>query len=268
MSDALDNHIAPGGAETESSSKSVPPILEVSDLHVRYGANVALEGASLTVPRGQICGLVGMNGSGKSTLFKAITNSVSYQKGSIKVTGIDANQARKQRLIGYVAQNEEIDWDFPVNVNQVVMMGRYGFMGPTRRPKSADLAAVQAALEMVELQDLQQRQIGALSGGQKKRVFIARAIAQGAPLLLLDEPFAGVDKYSETNIVDLLRKISAKGTTVVVSTHDLASLEKLCDEVVLLYRRGVYQGKPAGALDPQNLAKAFGLNPATSGGGQ
>lgn len=242
-----------------------PPLLEVKDLHVSYGTNVALAGATLAVSAGVICGLAGMNGSGKSTLFKTIMNSVPRLAGTVEVAGLDANAARKRGLIGYVAQSEEIDWDFPVSVKQVVMMGRYGFMGPRRRPRPEDREAVEQALEMVELQDLRHRQIGALSGGQKKRVFIARAIAQGAPLMLLDEPFAGVDKYSEANIVELLRRLAAGGTGLVVSTHDLASLGKLCDEVVLLYRRVVYHGGVEGALDPANLALAFGLTPAADG---
>ncbi|WP_278971902.1 metal ABC transporter ATP-binding protein [Mobiluncus mulieris] len=237
-----------------------PPLLQVTNLHVSYGTNVALTGATLAVSAGRICGLAGMNGSGKSTLFKSIMNSVPRLAGTVEVAGMDANVARKRGLIGYVAQSEEIDWDFPVSVNQVVMMGRYGFMGPLRRPRAADREAVNKALELVELADLRHRQIGALSGGQKKRVFIARAIAQGAPLMLLDEPFAGVDKYSEAAIVELLRRLAAQGTGLVVSTHDLASMGKLCDEAVLLYRRVVYHGDVDGALRPENLAKAFGLS--------
>lgn len=236
------------------------PLLQVENLHVSYGTNVALSGATLAVSAGRICGLAGMNGSGKSTLFKSIMNAVTRQSGTVEVAGMEANLARKRGLIGYVAQSEEIDWDFPISVNQVVMMGRYGFMGPMRRPREADRQAVNKALEMVDLRDLRHRQIGALSGGQKKRVFIARAIAQGAPLMLLDEPFAGVDKYSEANIIELLHRLAHSGTGLIVSTHDLASLGKLCDEVVLLYRKVVYHGDVAGALRPENLAKAFGLN--------
>lgn len=248
-----ESHSEPGATEPV-------PLLQVRGVEVSYGTNVALAGATMSMAAGRICGLAGMNGSGKSTLFKAIMHSVPRQAGEVLVAGMDSGVARKRGLIGYVAQSEDIDWDFPVNVEQVVMMGRYGFMGPMRRPRVADREAVEHALELVDLADLRHRQIGALSGGQKKRVFIARAIAQGAPLMLLDEPFAGVDKYSEAAIVSLLRRLAEDGTGLVVSTHDLASMGKLCDEVVLLYRKVVYHGDVAGALRPENLAKAFGLS--------
>lgn len=256
--------MAPHEEKATHEPGATAPLLQVRGVEVSYGTNVALAGATMSVAAGRICGLAGMNGSGKSTLFKAIMHSVPRQAGDVLVAGVDSGVARKRGLIGYVAQSEDIDWDFPVNVEQVVMMGRYGFMGPMRRPRAADREAVDRALELVELADLRHRQIGALSGGQKKRVFIARAIAQGAPLMLLDEPFAGVDKYSEAAIVALLRRLAEGGTGLVVSTHDLASMGKLCDEVVLLYRKVVYHGDVEGALRPENLAKAFGLGGDTS----
>lgn len=156
-------------------------------------------------------------------------------------------------------QSEDVDWTFPVSVRDVVMMGRYGRLGLTRRPRPEDHRAVDAALERVELGDLADRQIGRLSGGQRKRAFVARGIAQDAGVLLLDEPFAGVDKKSEATIVRLLREIAADGRTVLVSTHDLHALPSLADEAVLLLRRVVFQGAVDEALRPELLARAFGL---------
>jgi manganese transport system ATP-binding protein len=167
--------------------------------------------------------------------------------------------ARKGGMLGYVPQSEDVDWAFPVSVRDVVMMGRYGHLGPTRRPKPVDRAAVDEALERVELQDLADRQIGALSGGQRKRAFVARGIAQDAGILLLDEPFAGVDKRSEATIVRLLRELVADGRTVLVSTHDLHALPDLADDAILLLRRVLFHGTVDEALKPANLARAFGL---------
>jgi manganese transport system ATP-binding protein len=164
-----------------------------------------------------------------------------------------------------VPQSEEVDWSFPVSVRDVVMMGRYGMQGPTRRPRAADRAAVDEALEMVDLTDYADRQIGQLSGGQRKRTFVARGIAQGAQILLLDEPFAGVDKRSEATIVRLLRRLADDGRTVLVSTHDLHALPSLADQAILLLRRILFQGTVTDALAPERLALAFGLDPRDQG---
>jgi len=168
--------------------------------------------------------------------------------------------ARKAGAVGYVPQSEEVDWAFPISVRDVVMMGRYGHMGLTRRAKGADRTAVDDALARVEITDLADRQIGQLSGGQKKRAFVARGIAQGASILLLDEPFAGVDKRSEATITSVLRELAADGATVLVSTHDLNALPKLADEAILLMRSVLMQATPAEVLHPANLARAFGLD--------
>lgn len=242
------------------------PALEVRDVTVRYGDVLALSAATLTLEPGRLCGLVGMNGSGKSTLFKAVMGIVRPSHGSVRILGLDPGAARRRGLVGYVPQSEEIDWDFPLSVRDVVMTGRYGHLGPMRRARAADRTAVAAALERVELTDLSHRQVGQLSGGQRKRVFVARAIAQEARVLLLDEPFAGVDKRSEATISDLLRSLVADGVGVLVSSHDLAALPSLCDEAVLLAQRVLLSGSPEEVLRPENLALAFGLDPLRRAG--
>ncbi|KDA05085.1 ABC transporter [Microbacterium sp. CH12i] len=234
--------------------------IEVTGVTVRYGEVLALDDVSLSVEAGRVTGLIGMNGSGKSTLFKTIISLVRPAAGQVRLDGMDPASARRKGLIGYVPQSEDVDWTFPVSVRDVVMMGRYGTQGFMRRARPADRAAVDEALERVELTALADRQIGQLSGGQRKRAFVARGIAQGAGILLLDEPFAGVDKRSEATIVRLLRELAAAGSTVLVSTHDLHALPTLADEAVLLLRRVLFHGSVDEALKPSNLARAFGLD--------
>ncbi|MFT4219554.1 MAG: metal ABC transporter ATP-binding protein [Microbacterium sp.] len=236
-------------------------MLQVRDVVVRYGEILALDGVGLDVAAGRVTGLVGMNGSGKSTLFKTIMGMVRPESGRVVIDGsLGPAAARKRGMIGYVPQSEDVDWAFPISVREVVMMGRYGRLGPTRRHRPADHAAVAEALDRVELSALADRQIGQLSGGQRKRAFVARGIAQGADILLLDEPFAGVDKRSEATIVRLLRELADAGRTVFVSTHDLHALPQLADEAVLLMRTVLFRGPVAEALRPEKLALAFGLD--------
>ncbi|GLJ79560.1 metal ABC transporter ATP-binding protein [Microbacterium imperiale] len=243
-----------------SGSTAAPPAgIAVTGVSVRYREIVALDDVHLTVAPGRVTALIGMNGSGKSTLFKSITGMVRPTAGEVTIGGQTPAAARRRGLVGYVPQSEDIDAAFPVSVREVVMMGRYGHLGITRRPRAADHAAVDAALARVELSDLGERQIGELSGGQRKRAFVARGIAQDARVLLLDEPFAGVDKKSEATIVRLLRELAADGRTVLVSTHDLHALPTLADEAVLLLRRVVFQGSVSEALRPEMLGRAFGL---------
>lgn len=234
--------------------------IEAEGVSVRYGELTALDDVSLRIPSGCVTALVGMNGSGKSTLFKALTGMVRPERGRVALDGVTPAEARRRRMLGYVPQSEDVDWAFPVSVRDVVMMGRYGHLGPTRRARRADREIVDRALERVELQDLAERQIGQLSGGQRKRVFVARGIAQDARILLLDEPFAGVDKKSEAMIVRLLRESAAEGRTVLVSTHDLHAIPALADSAVLLLRRVLFHGPVAEALSPDQLARAFGLD--------
>lgn len=229
----------------------------VRGLTVRYGEVLALDDVDLTVAPGRVCGLLGVNGSGKSTLFKALMGTLRPDRGEITLLSRDPAVARRAGMISYVPQADAVDWAFPVGVTDVVMMGRYGRMGPMRRPRPADREAVASAIDRVGLADLAGRQIGALSGGQRKRAFLARAIAQDASLLLLDEPFSGVDKGSEATIVALLHSLRDEGRTVVVSTHDLAGVPELCDEAILLQQRVIAHGSPRETLTPEVLARAF-----------
>ncbi|GHC80446.1 ABC transporter [Nocardiopsis terrae] len=239
--------------------------IEVTGATVRYGDVLALEDVHLSVRPGRVCGLLGMNGSGKSTLFKAVLGLVPLDRGRVRLLGTDNTAARRRGLVGYVPQSEQVDWAFPVRVRDVVMMGRYGHMGRRRRPRPADREAVDHALARTDLTSLADRQIGALSGGQRKRAFVARAIAQGADVLLLDEPFAGVDKRSEATITDLLLQLRRAGHTLLVSTHDLAQVPVLCDEAVLLQRRVIAHGTPEEVLEPDVLLEAFGIHPSEEG---
>lgn len=236
------------------------PAISVHNVTVRYGDVLALDDVSLELYAGRVCGLVGMNGSGKSTLFKTIMGQIRPDSGTVLVEGGDPSIARFDGALGYVPQREAIDFDFPVTVGEVVMMGRYGKMGWTRRPSTADYDVVAHALERVELTEYAHRQIGQLSGGQRKRAFVARAIAQEARIMLLDEPFAGVDKRTEATITQLLRELADAGTTVFVSTHDLQALPGLADEAMLLMRSVLMHGDPHEVLQPNNLAKAFGMD--------
>jgi len=234
-------------------------VIDVRDVHVSYGEVHALTGATLSIGAGTVCGLIGMNGSGKSTLFKAIMGAVRVDRGTILLDGRPPRDARRAGVVGYVPQSEQVDWTFPVSVRDVVMMGRYGFQGMTRRPRRADIEAVDEALARVELEDLAGRQIGRLSGGQRKRAFVARGLAQGARILLLDEPFAGVDKRSEATLTTLLRELAEQGRTILVSTHDLHAVPALCDDVVLFLHRTLLHAPPEIALQPEHLARTFGM---------
>lgn len=234
--------------------------IEVQGVTVRYGDVLALDGVHLSVAPGRVCGLLGTNGSGKSTLFKAVLGLVPLDRGQVQILGRTGAAARRRGLVGYVPQSEQVDWTFPVRVRDVVMMGRYGHMGQRRRPRTADREAVAHALDRTHLGELADRQIGALSGGQRKRAFIARAIAQGADVLLLDEPFAGVDKRSEGRITQLLLRLREEGHTMLVSTHDLAQVPALCDEAILLQRRVIAHGSPEQVLHPQTLMEGFGVH--------
>lgn len=258
------------------------PAIRVRGVDVRYGRVHALDDVDLDIAPGRITGLIGANGSGKSTLYKAIMGLLPLDHGDIEVCGGTPDDARKRSIIGYVPQNEAVDWDFPVSVRDVVMMGR----GP-RRPRKADRDAVASALERVGMESLADRRIGALSGGQRKRVFVARALAQEAKVLLLDEPFAGVDRPSEEAITRVLKEFVAEpaapivgrgagrlgafgavgalgaeafAPTVVISTHDLGSLPSLCDDVALIRRSIIARGPASETLTTANLAKAFGFS--------
>jgi ABC-type Mn2+/Zn2+ transport system ATPase subunit len=231
--------------------------IDIENVTVAYHGKIALHRASLQLQSGSICGLVGMNGAGKSTLFKAIMGFVKPTNGRILVNGLPIDRAQKTNIVAYVPQSEEVDWHFPVSVYDVVMMGRYGYMNVLRIPRSIDKQAVRESLERVQMWDLRDRQIGELSGGQKKRTFFARALAQQAQVLLLDEPFAGVDVKTEKMLIDLLLQLRQLGHTILISTHDLASIKTFCDRVVLINRSILAYGNTADVFTPENISRAF-----------
>ncbi|MDK1377158.1 MULTISPECIES: manganese/iron ABC transporter ATP-binding protein [unclassified Sinorhizobium] len=218
----------------------------------------ALRDASFEIPTGTIAALVGVNGSGKSTLFKAIMGFVRLAQGEISILGLSVSAALKRNLVAYVPQAEEVDWNFPVLVEDVVMMGRYGHMNMLRIPKKADHDAVDTALARVGMSDFRKRQIGELSGGQKKRVFLARALAQDGRVILLDEPFTGVDVKTEDAIIRLLIGLRDEGRVMLVSTHNLGSVPEFCDRTVLLKNTVLAYGPTTTTFTRENLELAFG----------
>ncbi|MCY7275423.1 MAG: metal ABC transporter ATP-binding protein [Phormidesmis sp. CAN_BIN44] len=232
--------------------------IDIENVTVAYHGKVALHSASLQLKAGTICGLVGMNGAGKSTLFKAIMGFVKPASGQILINGLPIRRVQKSNLVAYVPQSEEVDWNFPVSVHDVVMMGRYGYMNILRMPRSPDQRAVRESLERVEMWQMRDRQIGELSGGQKKRTFFARALAQQGIVLLLDEPFAGVDIKTEKMMIDLLLALRQAGHTILVSTHDLASVTTFCDQVVLINRSILAHGNTSEVFTEENLSRTFG----------
>jgi manganese/iron transport system ATP-binding protein len=235
------------------------PGIRAQGLTVTYRNGLrALTDASFEVPTGSICALVGVNGSGKSTLFKAIMGFAPLARGTVELMGAPAGRALRRNMVAYVPQNEDIDWDFPVLVEDVVMMGRYGHMGLLRIPRRADRDAVAAALERVGMEAYADRQIGELSGGQKKRVFLARALAQDADVILLDEPFTGVDVKTEARIVELLRGLRDEGRVMLVSTHNLGSVPQFCDHVVMIKGTVLAHGPTEQVFTRVNVERAFG----------
>lgn len=235
------------------------PGLVVRDVSVTYRTGLtALDDATFTLPEGSITALVGVNGSGKSTLFKAIMGFVPLRAGSVQILGMPRDAALDRNLVAYVPQAEEVDWTFPIVVRDVVMMGRYGHMGWLRRASPHDRALVEAAMERVGVATLADRQIGELSGGQKKRVFLARALAQEGRVILLDEPFTGVDVTTEDAIVALLKDLRDEGRVMLISTHNLGSVPDFCDRAVLIDRRILAAGPTAEVFTRENLERAFG----------
>ncbi|HFB52505.1 MAG TPA: metal ABC transporter ATP-binding protein [Anaerolineae bacterium] len=230
------------------------PILEVSHLSVRYNTRFALEDVSLTLHTGERVAVVGPNGAGKSTLFNAISGVLKPQRGEIKIYG---SQPEGHICIAYVPQRNQVDWTFPVTVSDVVMMGRVSKIGLFRHPTRADWELVHRALELVDMASLEKRQIGELSGGQQQRVFIARALAQEAELMLMDEPFTGLDMQSQQSILDILDTLRRRNVTVLVSLHDLNLAAEHFDRILLLNQRVIGFGAPDEALSPERLNEAY-----------
>lgn len=229
------------------------------DVTVTYrNGNTALLNANFKIPTGTISALVGINGAGKSTLFKAIMGFLPMTHGSIRILGNSVQTALKKNIVAYVPQSEEVDWTFPVLVKDVVMMGRYGHMNFFRHPKKNDQDAVNDALRRVNMLEFSSNQIGELSGGQRKRVFLARALAQNGKVILLDEPFTGVDVQTEDAIIKLLREMRNEGRVMLVSTHNLGSVPEFCDQTILVNKKIIAYGPTETTFTHKNLETTFG----------
>lgn len=239
--------------------------IEVEHLSVAYGGVPALVEASLRVEAGSICALVGMNGAGKSTLLKALMGFVAAHSGQVKIEGLSIPLALRRQLVAYMPQTEQVDWQFPIRVADVVMMGRYGRMSLLRLAGAEDRRAVRQALERVDLWPLRGRQIGSLSGGERKRAFLARTLAQEADVLLLDEPFAGVDIRTERLIIEVLLERRAAGAAVLIATHGLEAIPDFCDQVVLINRTVVAYGDTSEVFTKANLLRTFSTSPSSGG---
>lgn len=231
-------------------------ILDIHDMTVAYDRRPVLWNIDLTLPEPGLVAVVGPNGAGKSTLIKAVMGLIPMTSGRVTAWG-QSIQDQRQR-IGYVPQRESVDWDFPINVLETVLMGTYGELGWFRRPKAVHRQRAWECLERVGMQDFAKRQIGQLSGGQQQRVFLARALAQEADLYFMDEPMAGVDAATERIIFDLLKTLRDAGQTIVVVHHDLRTVAEYFDEVVLLNVRVVASGPVATTFTPQTLQATYG----------
>ena len=235
--------------------KAVPP-LEIHDLTVAYHHKPVLWGIDLEVPPGKLIGIVGPNGAGKTTLIKAILGLVPISSGWVKVFGQSVKKSL--RRIGYMPQRESVDWDFPVCVMDVVLMGRYGRLGLMKRPTREDRDVARDCLDKVHMLPFANRQISNLSGGQQQRVFLARALAQESDLYFMDEPFSGVDAATESAIITLLRELRTKGKTVLVVHHDLPTAREYFDMLILLNMRLTAFGPTNEVFRPDLLQKTYG----------
>jgi manganese/iron transport system ATP-binding protein len=239
-------------------TEQLPPngwALDVRDIAAGYGSHTALDGVTFTIESGCLAGLVGPNGSGKSTLMRVVLGLMKPWRGEVRHFGEQRHSSG--HLIGYTPQAELVDWNFPVSVADVALMGRYGRVGLVRRPSSEDREIANAALERVRMVDLSKRLIGELSGGQQRRVLIARALAQQADLLLLDEPFTGLDATAQHDLIRLFQELSNEGKTLFVATHDLSCVAEDFDHAVLLNRRVIAFGRPQDVFTEENLNAAF-----------
>jgi ABC-type Mn2+/Zn2+ transport system ATPase subunit len=231
--------------------------ISLKDVTVRYDQTVVLDNASINIPYQTFTGVIGMNGAGKSTMFKVIMGLVRPESGTVTVCDDPVGIAQKHGHVAYVPQTEDVDWHFPVSVYDVVMMGRYGRQNVFKTPTPTDHQFVTTALEEVRMLDHQDHQIGELSGGQKKRVFVARALAQGADILLLDEPFAGLDALSERSLIELFIRLKKQGKTIILATHDLLSLPDTCDRVALIRHTVVASGPTKEVFTEELVSKTF-----------
>lgn len=234
--------------------KVVP--LEVDQLTIAYQKKPVLRSVSFQIPEGKLIGVLGPNGAGKSTLLKAVLGLIPKVQGEVSIYGKPYREQRK--IVGYVPQRESVDWDFPTNALDVVMMGRYGHLGWFRRPGAKERQIAMECLAKVGMADYAGRQISQLSGGQQQRVFLARALAQNAQLYFMDEPFAVVDATTEKAIIGLLHELKEQGKTVLVVHHDLATVREYFDHVLLLNGELIAAGPTAETFTPENLQKTYG----------
>ena len=234
---------------------AVPPI-QIHDMTIAYHKKPVLWDVDLDVPEGVLVGIVGPNGAGKSTMIKAVMDLIPKASGWVKI--YDRPYGQMRSAIGYVPQRESVDWDFPVNALDVVLMGRYGHVGWFRRPSSEDRRIAAEALEKVGMAQFAQRQISQLSGGQQQRVFLARALAQDARIYMMDEPFAGVDAATERAIIDILIELRSQGKTILVVHHDLQTVTAYFDWVIMLNMRVVAAGPTGEVFTDENLQKTYG----------
>ena len=241
-----------------SNGKASPgkPAIQLAHLSAGYGHHLAVQDVTVSIEAGSRVALVGPNGAGKSTLFKAMVGLLAASGGQVFINGLPAHQVRQDAA--YVPQFEDVDWDFPVSVMDVVVMGLARQVGWLRLPNARHREAALKALDRVGLAAYAARQIGELSGGQKRRVFIARALAQGARILLLDEPFSGVDTVAQQTLFDILDQIRTAGVTVVLATHDLNLVSTHFDTLLILNKRLIAYGSPDAVFKPAILAEAFG----------
>jgi manganese/zinc/iron transport system ATP- binding protein len=230
--------------------------IEVHNLTVAYGQKPVLWDIDIAIPSGHLVAIVGPNGAGKSTFLKAVLGLIPATTGFVKVFGSDVSAVRKR--IGYVPQRESVDWDFPVSVLDVVEMGRYGAIGWFKRPSKRDREIALSCLDQVGMAAFATRQISQLSGGQQQRVFLARALAQGSDIYLMDEPFAGVDAATERAIIEILRTLRSSGKTVIAVHHDLQTIPEYFDWVAMLNLNLVAAGSVSEAYTPENLQKTYG----------
>lgn len=232
-------------------------VIEINHLTVFYRDTLALDDVSLVINEGKITGIIGPNGSGKSTLLKGILGIIPVKKGEVKFFGNSLEKYRSK--IAYVPQRESIDWDFPITVEEVVAMGRIRPKKWWSRATMADKEIVKETLKKVQLSDFSGRQIGQLSGGQQQRVFLARALAQEAELIVMDEPFVGIDMASQESILSIVQKLRDSGKTVIIVHHDLSVVARYFDDVVLLNKTLIANGPIDEILKSENIEKAYGM---------
>ena len=235
-----------------------PLALEINGLWAGYNQHTALEEVTFAVPTGEIVGVIGPNGAGKSTLMKAILGLVRPWRGNISVLGHP--NAVKQRRVGYIPQLEQVDWDFPVTVSDVALMGRYARRGLLRRTNREDRQIAGGALQRVGMYELKNRLIGELSGGQRRRVLLARALASEPGLLLMDEPMAGLDATAQHELLDIIEELRTEGTAILMSTHDLSCVSTCAAKVACLNRKLVAFGAPGEVLTEDVLSETFGTH--------